>query len=71
MLMMRLICHAVLVLLLTLFITPILATAKDGWKRIQTTNFTLVSNAGERDMQRIATEMEFFRSTRSATPCNP
>jgi tetratricopeptide (TPR) repeat protein len=37
-------------------------TEKDGaWLRIQSKNFQLVGNAGERDLQRVATRLEQFR----------
>jgi tetratricopeptide (TPR) repeat protein len=39
------------------------ATAKDTWTRVQTRNFTLVGNASERDIRKIAIKLEIFRQT--------
>ena len=39
------------------------AKAKDTWTRVQTRNFTLVGNASERDIRKIAIKLEIFRET--------
>ncbi|MGH9928000.1 MAG: tetratricopeptide repeat protein [Pyrinomonadaceae bacterium] len=41
------------------------ASAKDNWTRVQTKNFTLVGNASERDIRKIAIKLETFRETLS------
>jgi len=38
---------------------------KDSWVRVQTKNFTLVGNANERDIRKIAIKLETFRETLS------
>jgi len=38
------------------------ASARDKWTRVQSRNFTLVGNAGEGDMRKIATKLEEFRN---------
>ena len=39
------------------------AQGKDSWTRVQTKNFTLVGNANERDIRKIAIKLETFRET--------
>ena len=41
------------------------ASGKDTWTRVQTKNFTLVGNANERDIKKIASKLETFRETLS------
>ncbi len=41
------------------------ASARDNWTRVQTKNFTLVGNASERDIRKIAIKLETFRETLS------
>lgn len=41
------------------------ASGKDNWTKVQTKNFTLVGNASERDIRKIATKLEIFRETLS------
>ena len=41
------------------------ASAKDNWTRVQSKNFTLVGNASERDIRKIAVKLEVFRETLS------
>jgi tetratricopeptide (TPR) repeat protein len=41
------------------------ANGKDNWTRVQTKNFTLVGNANERDIRKIAIKLETFRETLS------
>ena len=43
------------------FLAPLTTQAKDNWLRVQTTNFTLVGNASEKDMREVATKLEQFR----------
>lgn len=50
-----------LALLLFVLIAPLTVQAKDTWLRVQTKNFTLVGNAGEKDMRQVATKLEQFR----------
>jgi tetratricopeptide (TPR) repeat protein len=38
------------------------AAAKDNWMAVKTPNFSLIGNAGERDIRRVATELEQFRA---------
>ncbi|MEP6901705.1 MAG: tetratricopeptide repeat protein [Actinomycetota bacterium] len=53
--------------LFTAFICAVLATAsfnvsaKDEWLRVQSKNFQLIGNAGEKDLRRVATKLEQFR----------
>ncbi len=60
-----------LALLLFVLIAPLTVQAKDNWLRVQTKNFTLVGNAGEKDMRQVATKLEQFRDvfTRLFSPC--
>ena len=59
-------------LLLFVLIASLTAQAKDNWLRVQTKNFTLVGNAGEKDMRQVATKLEQFRDvfTRLFTKAN-
>ncbi|HSS19199.1 MAG TPA: tetratricopeptide repeat protein [Pyrinomonadaceae bacterium] len=41
------------------------AFAKETWTRVQSKNFTLVGNASERDIRKIALKLEIFRETLS------
>jgi hypothetical protein len=41
------------------------ANGKDRWMRVETKNFTLVGNASEGDIRKIATKLETFRETLS------
>lgn len=41
------------------------ANGKDNWTRVQTKNFTLVGNASEGDIRKIAIKLETFRETLS------
>ena len=41
------------------------ASGKDNWTKVQTKNFTLVGNASERDIRKIAIKLEIFRETLS------
>ena len=41
------------------------ANGKDNWTKVQTKNFTLVGNASERDIRKIAVKLETFRETLS------
>ena len=50
-----------LALLLLVLIAPLTVQAKDNWLRVQTKNFTLVGNAGEKEMRQVATKLEQFR----------
>ncbi len=43
------------------FLAPLTTQAKDNWLRVQTTNFTLVGNASEKDLREVATKLEQFR----------
>lgn len=36
--------------------------AKENWQRLRTNNFTVISNAGQNDIKRVATQLEVFRS---------
>lgn len=38
-------------------------TAKDEWIRVNSKNFNLVGNAGEKDIRKVATKLEQFRET--------
>ena len=44
-----------------LLLVPVPSAAKDTWTRIQSKNFTLVGNASERDLRKIAIHLEQFR----------
>jgi tetratricopeptide (TPR) repeat protein len=44
-----------------IFFAPVFA--KDTWTKVQSKNFTLVGNAGESDMRKIAFKLEQFRET--------
>jgi len=46
---------------LLVFFAPLTTQAKDNWLRVQTTNFTLVGNASEKDLREVATKLEQFR----------
>ncbi|HKO35284.1 MAG TPA: tetratricopeptide repeat protein [Pyrinomonadaceae bacterium] len=48
-------------LLLFVLIAPLTVQAKDNWLRVHTKNFTLVGNAGEKDLRQVATKLEQFR----------
>lgn len=45
----------------TLFV--ITATAKDQWVTVRSQNFFLIGNASEKDIRKVATQMEQFRAT--------
>ena len=53
---------AVLLPTLLLCMATSRALAKEQWARINTINFTLVSDAGEGEMKRVATQLELFRA---------
>jgi len=55
----------VIVLAALLFLVGDQANAKDSWTKVQTKHFTLVGNASERDIRKIATKLEIFRETLS------
>ena len=50
-----------LALLFLVLFAPLTVHAKDTWLRVQTKNFTLVGNAGEKEMREVATKLEQFR----------
>lgn len=53
-----------LVIALTLFVfgAPQTTQAKDLWTRVQSQNFTLIGNAGEKDIRQVANRLEQFRT---------
>ncbi|MGI8565029.1 MAG: tetratricopeptide repeat protein [Pyrinomonadaceae bacterium] len=56
--------HAVVALTLLIFSLNFsigAASAKDKWTRVRSKNFTLVGNAGERDIRKVALRLEQFR----------
>ncbi|MEJ7617568.1 MAG: hypothetical protein WKF30_11540, partial [Pyrinomonadaceae bacterium] len=42
--------------------TASVVSAEEKWFRLKTENFTLISNADQSDMKRVATQLEVFRS---------
>lgn len=55
----------IITLAVLLVISHSSTSAKDNWTRVQTKNFTLVGNANERDIRKIAVKLETFRETLS------
>jgi len=55
--------HLTLILFLFVFalIGPAGVQAKDNWTRVNSKNFTLIGNAGEKEMRQVATRLEQFR----------
>jgi Tfp pilus assembly protein PilF len=53
--------------LLALCTLPSLATAKDAWVEVRSPNFTVISNAGEKEARKIADQFEQFREVFHAT----
>jgi tetratricopeptide (TPR) repeat protein len=54
-----------LFVLICLFIVIAPVSAKDQWTKVQSKNFTIVGNASEGDMRKIAFKLEQFRQTLS------
>lgn len=49
--------------ILFLLLCPSLLQAKETWTRLRTQNFTIIGNASERDMRKVALQLEEFRYT--------
>lgn len=49
------------VILALLLFAPSLCPAKDGWTSLRTKNFTVIGNAGEDEMRKVAIRLEQFR----------
>jgi len=54
-----------LVILIWFFLVIPAASGKDAWTKVQSKNFTIVGNASEGDMRKIAFKLEQFRQTLS------
>lgn len=52
-----------LCLICVVLFLPVAALAKDDWLSVRSKNFTLVGNAGEKDIRRVGTKLEQFRET--------
>lgn len=52
-----------LLLLCAALVLPVSASPKDEWLSVRSKNFTLVGNAGEKDVRRVGTKLEQFRET--------
>lgn len=46
---------------LTVSLVPSLATPKDAWVEVRSPNFTVISNAGEKEARKVADQFEQFR----------
>lgn len=44
-----------------LLLLPASSSAKDSWVKLRSKNFTVIGNAGERDIRKLATKLEEFR----------
>ena len=51
----------VLFLFVFVLVGPSRVQAKDNWTRVNSKNFTLIGNAGEKEMRQVATRLEQFR----------
>jgi Tfp pilus assembly protein PilF len=50
-------------LLIAFCFVPHLVSAKDEWLKVRSKNFTLIGNASEKDIRKVATKLEQFRET--------
>jgi tetratricopeptide (TPR) repeat protein len=55
--------HFLLLLICTVLFLQISTLAKDEWLSVRSKNFTLVGNAGEKEIRRVGTKLEQFRET--------
>lgn len=60
---MRKLLRSILLSICLLLCAPPSAAARDKWTRLRTENFTVVGDASEADMRRLAAELEGFRQT--------
>lgn len=58
----RLISSTLLLTLFAFHLTTATAAAKEEWLRLKTSNFTVISNAGQKNAKRVAAQLEVFRS---------
>ncbi len=58
---MRVFSRVLIVSLLTILPTTVFAATKDAWIEVRTPNFTVISNAGEKECRKIADEFEEIR----------
>ena len=53
--------HLFTIAVFILAFSAVSATAKDEWVKVQSKNFSMVGNAGEKELRRVATKLEQFR----------
>ena len=49
------------IVIAVLFLLPVSAPAKDSWIKLESKNFTVIGNADERDLRKLAISLEQFR----------
>lgn len=54
-------CVTTTTILCLLLLLPTPSSAKDNWTKLRSKNFTIVGNASERDIRKLATKLEEFR----------
>ena len=50
-----------IIVITVLFVLPVSAPAKDNWIKLESKNFTVIGNADERDIRKLAISLEQFR----------